>query len=269
MPEKRAPLDIYVVSDATGTTAEAVARSALVQFGRAPAVVRRFPFVRTEEQIEEIIASAPAGECIVVFTLVTPDLASVLRARSAEKGIPAIDVIGPLLDIFRDKLRHAPSMKPGALRHESEEMYKVTEAIHYTLRHDDGQGLDTLDEADLLILGASRTGKTPTSIFLSCRKLKVANMPIVNGIALPDSVYDLPIPKVGFRMNLDRLLELRAQRVDKLPIAALRGYQGRSNVFEEIEYCEALYKKIPGLRTIDVTNRSIEETSEWIVRNVL
>ncbi|MFH1681696.1 MAG: pyruvate, water dikinase regulatory protein [Candidatus Eisenbacteria bacterium] len=269
MPSRRAPLSIYVVSDATGTTAEAVARSVLVQFQRAPAIVRRFPFVRTEEQIEEIVEGAPAGNCIIVFTLVSPDLAARLSARSGEKGIDAIDVIGPLLGILRGRIRHAPSMRPGAFRHEDEETYKVTEAIHYTLRHDDGQGLDTLGDADLLILGASRTGKTPTSIFLSCRKLKVANIPIINGIAPPDPVFELPIKKVGFRMSLERLLELRAQRVEKLPITALRGYQGRSNVFEELEYCEKIYKKVPGIKTIDVTNRSIEETSEWIVRNVL
>jgi regulator of PEP synthase PpsR (kinase-PPPase family) len=268
-PARRAPLEIYVVSDATGTTAEAVARSGLVQFGRASARVRRFPFVRSEEQIAGIVDEAPGGNCVIVFTLVSPDLGEALSKRSASKGIVAIDVLGPILGVFGDKLRHAPSGKPGALRHESEETYKVTEAIHYTLRHDDGQGLETLHEADLLILGVSRTGKTPTSVFLSCRKLKVANLPVVNGIPLPEGVAGLAIRKVGFRIGLDRLLELRAQRVDRLPVTTVRRYQGRSAVFEELEYCEEVYRKIPGLKTIDVTNRSIEETSEWIVRNVL
>jgi hypothetical protein len=268
-PRKRKPLSIFVVSDATGTTAEAVARSALVQFGRSPARLRRFPFVRSEEQIEGIVGEAPERDCIVIFTLVNPDLAGVLRKRCRERGIPAIDVIGPLLAFFGEKLRHAPSMKPGALRHETEEAYKVGEAIHYTLRHDDGQNPGTWDKADLLILGVSRTGKTPTSIFLSCRKLKIANVPIVRGVDLPSAAYELPIPKVGFRIGLDRLLELRAQRVDRLPVVAIRGYQGRGSVFEELEYGERLFKKIPGIKTIDVTNRSIEETSEWIVRHAL
>jgi regulator of PEP synthase PpsR (kinase-PPPase family) len=268
-PPKRTPLTIFVVSDATGTTAEAVARSALVQFGRSPARLRRFPFVRTEEQIEAIVEELPARDCIVVFTLVYPDLAAVLAKRCRERSVPAVDVIGPLLGFYGKMLRHAPKRKPGALRHESEEAFKVTEAIHYTLRHDDGQNPGTWNQADLLILGVSRTGKTPTSIFLSCRKLKIANIPIVNGVDLPRSVYELPVPKVGFRIGLDRLLELRAQRVDRLPVAAVRGYQGRASVFEEIEYGERIFKKMPGIRTIDVTNRSIEETSEWIVRHAL
>lgn len=268
-PAGKVPLSIFVVSDATGTTAEAVARSALVQFGRAPALVRRFPFVRDEAQIEAILREAPGRNCVIVFTLVNPELAALIADKCRERGIVAMDVIGPLLAYIGQKLRHAPSGRPGAFRHESEETYKVTEAIHFTLRHDDGQNVETLNEADLLILGVSRTGKTPTSIFLSCRKLKVANIPIVNGVDLPDGVRELKIPKVGFRMSIDRLLELRAERAAKMPIGALRGYQGRASVFEESEYCEAVFRKIPGLKTIDVTNRSIEETSEWIVRNVL
>lgn len=269
MTAKRERLNIFVISDATGTTSEAVARSALVQFAGPHPLLRRFPFVRTTDQIDEIVELAPEGKCIIVFTLVTPGLAPALIRKAKAKKLTVIDVMGPLLDTLGGIVHRTPKRKPGVFRHEEEKDYQVTEAIHFTMKHDDGQGLDTLDEADLIILGVSRTGKTPTSIYLSCRKLKVANIPVINGIDLPKKVYDLPVKKVGFRMDMDRLVELRARRVDKLPVTALPGYQGRSWVFEELEYCSGIYKKIPGLKTIDVTNRSIEETSEWIVRNVL
>jgi len=262
-------LNIFVVSDATGTTAEAVARSALVQFAGARPLLRRFPFVRTTKQIETIVDQAPEGKCMIVFTLVSTDLSQMLVEKGRARGLTVVDVMGPLMETFHSILKYSPQRRPGAFRHAEEEAYQVTEAIHYTLRHDDGQGVETLHEADLLILGVSRTGKTPTSIYLSCRKVKVANIPIVGGITPPGEVFTLPIPKVGFRMSIDRLVDLRAQRVDRLPVAAVRGYQGRSGVFEENEFCEGIYRRIRGLKTIDVTNRSIEETSEWIVRNVL
>lgn len=262
-------LQIFVVSDATGSTAEAVARSALVQFAGPRPVVRRFGFVRTPEQVDEIVDAAPVGRSIVVFTLVSAELAGRLRRKARAKDLTVVDVMSPLMKTLGGVTHKEPRRKPGAFRHEEEESYKIAEAIHYTLRHDDGQNIDTLDEADLVILGVSRTGKTPTSIFLSCRKLKVANIPIVDGIPLPKGVRDLPVKKVGFRMSLDRLVDLRARRVDKMPVHAVPGYQGRGCIFEELEYCEKVFRKIPGIRTIDVTNRSIEETSEWIVRNVL
>ncbi|MFH1277903.1 MAG: pyruvate, water dikinase regulatory protein [Candidatus Eisenbacteria bacterium] len=262
-------LHIFVVSDATGSTAEAVARSALVQFAGPRPIVRRFGFVRTEEQVNEIVEAAPEGRGIIVFTLVSAELASRLKRKGRAKSLTVVDVLSPVMKTLGDAIHKEPRREPGTFRHEEEESYKIAEAIHYTLRHDDGQGLDTLDEADLIILGVSRTGKTPTSIYLSCRKLKVANIPIVHGISLPEEVFELPVKKVGFKMNLDRLVELRERRVDRLPITAVPGYHGRAGIFEEIEYCEGIYRKLPGLRTIDVTNRSIEETAEWIVRNVL
>jgi len=262
-------LNIFLVSDATGTTAEAVITSVLVQFTGTQAHIRRFPFTRTIEQVEEVVREAPPKECMIVFTLVSNELRETLVRRSATKGVVAVDVIGPLMDLFSGILKHSPSRTPGIFRHESDEAYAVTEAIHYTLKHDDGQGLATLDKADLIILGVSRTGKTPTSIFLSCRKVKVANIPIVHGIPLQKEVVSSPVKKVGFRMNVDRLVELRARRVDKLPITAVPGYMGRDRIYEEVEYCEEVYRRLPGIRTIDVTNRSIEETSEWITRNVL
>jgi regulator of PEP synthase PpsR (kinase-PPPase family) len=160
-------------------------------------------------------------------------------------------------------------MRPGIFRHEQEEMYRLTEAIHYTLSHDDGMGLETVDQADLIILGVSRTGKTPTSIFLSCRKLKVANIPILYQDPVPPAVTKAPAKKVGFQMSADRLIQLRGERVRRMPSAHLPKYASKSHIMEELEYSKQVYRKIPSLRVIDVTDRSIEEISEWITRQVL
>ena len=265
--EKR--LLLLVVSDATGATAQSVATSVLVQYTGVNFEVRRFPFTRSKEQVDRILEGAPGGPAVLVYTLVSEELRAYLALRAAERGIAAVDVLGPLMARFSRILERSPTMEPGAYRREEDEMLRLAEAIHYTLSHDDGLGLDTLHEADLVILGVSRTGKTPTSIYLSCRKLRVANIPIVKDRPLPEAVRRLPMKKVGFRMSVERLSRLRAERVGRMACAQIPGYSSKGYILEELEYCERLYRTVPGLWTVDVTNRSIEETSEWITRNVL
>lgn len=263
-----APLNIFIVSDATGTTADAVVTSSLVQFGGAESNIRRFPFVRTEEQVEALLDQAPEHACIIVFTFVSRELADTMIRLGREKDLTVVDVMSPLMGIFADILEAAPSGTPGMFRSESEETFLVTEAIHYTLKHDDGAGIDTIDQADLIILGVSRTGKTPTSIFLSCRKLKVANIPIVLDLPLPPKVAALPVPIVGFKMDLERQVTVRADRMSRHRTRIPR-YSDRAHIHAELEYADQLFRAVQGIRTVDVTNSSVEETSDWITHNVL
>jgi regulator of PEP synthase PpsR (kinase-PPPase family) len=262
-------LEVFVVSDATGATAEAVATSVLVQFGGAPWAVRRFPFTRTVEQIDELVEQAQGQAGVVVFTLVSHELVDHLIAGCCQRRIPVVDLLSPLMSIFAGVLNHAPSRTPGAFRGQSEDMFRVTEAIRFTLDHDDGAGLETIGGAELIILGVSRTGKTPTSIYLSCRKLKVANVPIVKDMPVPEAVLAASATKVGFRMDLDRLITLRNERLDPRRLRTIPGYADGRAIAAEQHHCERLFKRIGGLCVVDVTNRSIEETSDWIVRRVL
>jgi regulator of PEP synthase PpsR (kinase-PPPase family) len=262
------PLEILIVSDATGSTAEAVVTSTLVQFGGANARVSRFPFTRSVDQVREIIDSVASDDAVIIFTFVSSDLSDAMVELGAARGLTVVDLLGPLMGIFAEALHSMPSRTPGAFRHQTEDMFKVIEAIHFTRRHDDGQGLETINDADLIILGISRTGKTPTSIFLSCRKLKVANVPIIRGLELADEVRTAPAPKVGFRMELERQVQVRVERAGRMS-ARIPGYAERAHIMAEIEYCDRVYRSIPGIRTVDVTNHSIEETSDWITHHVL
>jgi len=262
-------LNTFIVSDATGATAESVLTSVLVQFRGAEFDIKRFPFTRTEQQILDIIEQIPEQKSIIVFTIVSPDLRELLITKAKTKNLMLVDVMGPLITTFSSILKHSPEMKPGVFRQQEEEMYRVTEAIHFTLLHDDGLGIESLNEADLIILGVSRTGKTPTSIYLSCKKLKVANIPVILDIPFPMEIAKLPVKKVGFRMDVDRLAKLRSDRVSRMSCAEVPGYSRKSHILEEQEYCEQIYRRIPALWTVEVTNRSIEETSEWITRNVM
>lgn len=261
-------LNIFIVSDATGSTAEAVVTSSLVQFGGAESNIRRFPFIRTEEQLKAVLDQAPERACVIVFTFVSRELSDAMLRLGQAKHLTVIDLMSPLMGLFSIILESAPSRTPGVFRGESEESYLVTEAIDFTLKHDDGAGIDTIDQADLIILGVSRTGKTPTSIFLSCRKLKVANIPIVLNHPLPPKVARLPIPKVGFKMDLERQVTLRSDRAGRHS-ARIPMYSERSHVLAELAYADQLYRSIRGIRTVDVTNSSVEETSDWITHYVL
>ena len=262
-------LCVSIVSDATGATAEAVLTSVLVQFGAASVDVKRFPFTRTVEQVEAIVENAPIDRGIIVFTFVSPELSEAMIQLGQARGLVVIDVLQPLMRFLSDSLQSSPSLTPGVFRRQSEEAFKVTEAIHYTLKHDDGLGLQTLDLADLIILGVSRTGKTPTAIYLSCRKLQVANVPIINQIPLPPEVLCSPAPKVGFVLDIERLSQLRARRAGRIKGHGIPRYSDRTSIQEELDYCRSVYRSIPGIFTLDVTDRSIEETSDWITHNVL
>jgi regulator of PEP synthase PpsR (kinase-PPPase family) len=261
------PLEINIVSDATGSTAEAVVTSTLVQFGRANIRLRRHPFTRTVAQVQEVVDGVH-GAGVVVFTFVSSELSEAMIELGGARGLTVVDLLGPLMEIFETALHSMPSRTPGVFRGQTEDTYKIIEAIHFTRRHDDGQRMETVGGADLIILGISRTGKTPTSIFLSCRKLKVANVPIIKDVPLPDEVRLASAPKVGFRMKLDRQIQVRSERAGRMG-ARIPGYAEPAHIMAEIEYCNRLYRSIAGIRTVDVTNRSIEETSDWITHHVL
>jgi regulator of PEP synthase PpsR (kinase-PPPase family) len=261
-------LTILIVSDATGSTAESVLTSVLVHYKAFHFNIKRYQFTRTREQVEDILAQAPE-KCLLVFTLVSKQLRALLRRLARAKGIITVDVMGPVLTRMAQIMEHTPELEPGAYRPHGGEMFRLVEAINFTLRHDDGQGMETAGQADLLILGPSRTGKTPTSIYLSCRGLKVSNIPIILGVPLPKAIIRLPIKKVGFRIELERLAQLRAERARRMSQSEIPEYSSLSHIMQELEYSEWIYSKIPMLETIDVTYRSVEEISEWITRTVL
>lgn len=256
-----------MLSDATGSTAESVVRSALVQFAGADPCLKRFPFVRTAEQVNEIIAGRGEQECVVVYLFVDSELSTTTAEICAENGLKAIDLLSPMMGMISTAFQSDPE-RQTIMPFLPDKFFELATAIEYTLNHDDGKGIETLGEADVIILGISRTGKTPTSIFLGCRKIKAANVPIVNGMELPPIVRQVTVPKVGFRVSLERQLKLRAERNQRMG-ARIPGYSDQKSVFAEIEHCEKVFRSVPGIRTIDVSAMAVQEVADWIARNVL
>jgi regulator of PEP synthase PpsR (kinase-PPPase family) len=256
---------VYVLSDATGTTAEAVIKAVLVQFKEIHPVVHRFNYVRDKETIEGAVKEATQTRGILIYSLVSENLRDWAKKKGQASGLPLFDLLGPLLGKLEKVFNLLPELKPGILRHLDEESLQLAEAIDFTLKHDDGLGLGSINASDVIILGASRTSKTPTSIYLSCNKIKASNVPVILNAELPRPVLEAPALKVGFTIDHDRLSTIRKARLGNRGKAMDRGYSDLSYIIEELEYCERLYRKIPGIRVINVTYLSIEEIAQQIM----
>lgn len=256
---------VFIVSDATGITAEMVISAVLVQFKEIEPVFKRFPYIKTKDQVKEILNQAEAVKGIVVYSLVSQDLRTWIRKEQRKMDIYTIDILGPLLERLGKIWNLNPILNPGLFRGIGEESFRLAESIDFTLKHDDGQGIDTIDSADILILGVSRTSKTPTSLYLSCNNnLKVANVPVILNMKLPEKIYTLTTHKVGFTISPERLAFIRQKR---LKYAESIDYTEISNIRKELEYSHRIFEQIKGLQIIDVTNSSIEEIANKIIEN--
>ncbi len=255
---------VFIISDGTGLTAERVISAVLVQFRRIRPIFKRFPYIKTKEQIEKILTKAESLEAIVIYSLVKKDLRAWMRGENRKRNIHTIDLLGPLLKRVGRLWDMIPDFRPGLLSGLGEESIRLAESIDFTLRHDDGQGIDTLGKADLIILGVSRTSKTPTSLYLSCNNgLKVANIPIVASVDPPKKIFTLKRRKIGLTIAAERLAFIRKKR---LKYAGPSEYTDIRHIRNELEYSHKIFKQINGVQIIDVTNNSIEEIANKIVQ---
>lgn len=263
MHPKKKYVHVFIVSDATGITAERVITAALVQFKRVEPIFKRFPFIRTREQIQNILNSAKELDAIIIYSIVSKELRSWIRSVRRKKGLYTIDLLGPLLSRMGRLWDMMPILRPGLLTGSAEESLRLAEAIDYTLKHDDGQGVDTLEEADMIIIGISRTSKTPTSLYLSCNySLKVANVPIIKDVQLPEEIFRFKKKKVGFKISPKKAALIRQKR---LIYTGESDYGDIEYIKKELLYSYSIFRKIKGLQVIDVTNSSIEEVAERII----
>jgi len=262
LPRKR--IHIFIVSDSTGATAEMVINAVLVQFKDVEPVFKKFPFIRTKEQIRAILIQAHEVKGVVIYSLVSQQLRAWVRKEKRLMDIYALDLLGPILDRIRKQWDLTPLLEPGLLRGIGEESLRLAESIDFTLKHDDGQGVETLEKADILILGVSRTSKTPTSIYLSCNEgLKVGNVPLIPDMRPPEKVFTLPkVQKIGFTISPERLAFIRQKRVK---YGGMDYYLDETMIRNELAFSRRIFNQIKGLEIIDVTSSSIEEVASKIV----
>lgn len=261
------PYTLFILSDGTGETAVTMIRAALVQYSQKEINIQRCKNVRSEEQLKVIVDECFEKRGLIAYTFASPTLRQKTAELCIEKSIPAIDFLGPLIHTLDHFFGVPSSKKVGALRQTDDMYYKRIEAIEYTVRHDDGKTLNELDKADIVLVGISRTSKTPLSIFLSHKGWKVANVPLVLGSKLPDQLFTIDQRKiVGLIIDIDSLQRIRKNRLEKFGQDAGGEYASLQQILKEIEYAENLFRQNKRWPVFNVTERALEETASEIVR---
>jgi len=256
---------IWVISDGSGSTAERVLQASLVQFGREDVEVERIPDVRTREQIQQIVNTAAQKKGLVAYTLVTPELRSEIATRANEYNVPTVDLLGPLLTTLTTFLASSPESKPGLLGELDHYYFRRIDAVGFAVKHDDGHGLHDLPQADAVIIGVSRTSKTPLSMYLAYNKgLLVANIPVILGLDLPSQLFKINQKKiVGLTINPDLLINLRQTRLAQLAHADINYGEAR-HVREELKYSHGVFRRNPKWSVIDITGKAVEEMANEV-----
>ncbi len=260
---------LHLVSDSTGETLTAIAKAASVQYSLVSAVEHVHPLVRTKRQLDRVLQNIDMAPGIVLYTIVSKELSQMLEDSCKELNIPCVPALRPVMEVFESYLGAPTTPTVGGQHVLDKEYFKRIEAMNFTMMHDDGNLPEDVSEADIIILGISRTSKTPTSIYLANRGFKTANVPLVPGIDLPPQL--LANPNATFVVALiaspERISSVRQNRLQVLadPKYDLTDYVDIDLISEEINYTRRLCAK-NNWKIIDVTRRSIEETAASIIQ---
>lgn len=261
-------LNLHLVSDSTGETLEMIAKAALAQFDDA-AVSRHFwPMVRSRQHLDRIVPDLADNPGLVLFTLVNPDTRARLEEHCRHLGLPAVPVLDQVTEALEAQLGQEAHGRPGRQHMMDADYFKRVDAIQYTIAHDDGVGHENWEEADIVLVGVSRSSKTPTSIYLANRGYKVANIPLVVESPPPSSLFRLRHPLiVGLTTAPERLVQIRRNRLLSLNEGTETSYVDSERVKSETQFARRMFAD-NGWPVIDVTRRSIEESAAAIIRLV-
>lgn len=256
---------VYIVSDSVGETAELVTRAAASQFDITQIEFRRVPYVEDSGTIIEVVNMARETNSIIAFTLVVPELRTYLIEQATKAGVKAIDIMGPMIDGLQLLFKEPPRFRPGMVHQLDEDYFRKVEAIEFAVKYDDGRDPRGLLRADIVLIGVSRTSKTPLSMYLAHKRIKVANVPLVPEVAPPEELYNIdPNKCIGLTINTDKLNEIRSERLKSLGLQAEANYAKLDRINEELKYSRSVMDEI-GCRVIDVSNKAVEETANLII----
>lgn len=259
-------INIHLVSDSTGETLSSVARAVLSQFEGVESNDFIWPLVRTKPQLDRVIAAIEQSPGVVLYTILHDELVEELRRKCFQLRIPCIPVLSHIIAEFSGYLGMNISHTVGRQHLLDNEYFSRVEAISYTMTHDDGQSSWDLYDADIVIVGVSRTSKSPTSVYLSCRGFKTANIPFVSIETIPQTVYDLKKPLiVGLTINPEKLVQIRQTRLSSLGQDTSTDYINIEAIQQEVTESRKLFSKL-ACPVIDVTKRSVEETAAKIIQ---
>ncbi|HHV16489.1 MAG TPA: kinase/pyrophosphorylase, partial [Gelria sp.] len=217
------------------------------------------------DTLDEIVRQASSNNSIIAYTLVINELAEHLRSEASKHNVVCVDIVGPLIEAFKKVSHIEPRREPGLLRKVDEMYYRRVEAVEFAVRYDDGKDPRGINLADIVLVGVSRTSKTPLSMYLAHKRIKVANVPLVPEVTPPEELFKVERGKViGLTINPEQLNHIRAERLKTLGLKGQASYANPERILEEIEYSSGIMKRL-GCPVIDVTNRAVEETASRIL----
>ncbi|MBD1383499.1 pyruvate, water dikinase regulatory protein [Metabacillus arenae] len=256
---------VYVVSDSVGETADMMVKAVASQFNGKEVNIQHISYVEDVKDIKDVIDMAKNSNSIIAYTIVISHLKQYLDQKSREVGVLAVDLMNPLMEVFIQKFKKIPTGEPKLMRKLDDEYFRRVEAIEFAVKHDDGQDSGGIKLADIVLVGVSRTSKTPLSIYLAHKGFKVANVPLVPEISPPDDLFEIPKNRcVGLIITPDKLNEIRRERLKNLGLTIQANYANLERILEELDYAEKIMKQI-GCPIINVSNKAIEETADLIL----
>lgn len=258
---------LYIVSDSLGETADQVAKAALSQFEPNLFRVVRVPKISSAQQLETVVTAACREECVFFYTFADPFLRTEMERICDNTRVLAVDILGPVVEALSHVASAEPAWKAGMIRKTDRGYFQKIEALEFAVKHDDGRNPDELDMAEVVLIGVSRTSKTPLSMYLAFKGYKVANVPLMPEVEPPPKLFTLDPRRVfGLISDAEHLVEVRSQRLSELGTYARR-YADRDYVERELESARALMRRI-GCIVVRVNNRAIEETAQEILRHL-
>jgi [pyruvate, water dikinase]-phosphate phosphotransferase / [pyruvate, water dikinase] kinase len=259
-------IHIYLLSDSTGETVNSVARAGLAQFSGVDVIEHRYTLLRSVAQLKRVFAVIDVEPGPIIYTLVKKEMRNEVRSYCDEKQLPCISVLGNLITQMSAYIGIATSSTPGKQHVLNDNYFTKVEAINFALAHDDGQNTWNLDAADIVLVGPSRTSKSPTCVYLANRGLRAANVPYVQECPLPDTLFELTTPLIiGLTIDVERLFQIRESRLATLGQMEESSYIDKELIKQEVLSSKRLFHK-HGWPVIDVTRRSVEETAAHIIQ---
>ncbi|ACD22058.1 kinase/pyrophosphorylase [Clostridium botulinum] len=255
-------LTIFAISDSIAETAHQVTLAVAAQF-KEKIKIRRVPYIKTIDEVDCIFPEiAKIERKIIISTIITVDVREYLTKKCYDENIYIMNVLGPIIDSISSMLNTNPEYKPGAMRQIDEIYYKRIEAMEFAMQYDDSKDYGGLKNADVVLIGLSRTSKTPLSMYLANKGIKAINIPLMPEIGVPDEIYTIDKKKIfGLKIDAFQLIEIRKKRLDKFHrISSSIEYAGDERILEELEYSDRIMKRL-GCKTIDITQRAIEDTA--------
>ncbi|CAK7047944.1 pyruvate, water dikinase regulatory protein [Phascolarctobacterium sp.] len=259
---------IYAVSDSIGETAESVVKATTSQFVQEKFDVIRVPYVKDKAQVEKVIEEARENHGIICYTVVSPELREHIAQKALEHDVEVVDVLGPMLKAIEKTSGLLPKNQAGLIHALDHEYFKRVEAVEFAVKYDDGKNPLGLAKADVVIIGVSRTSKTPLSMYLAHKQIKVANVPLVPEIMPPEELFKVPSHKIiGLLIDPFKLNEIRSERLKTMGLHDGAAYADVKRINEELEYAKGIMRRLH-CTIINVSNRAIEETAGMILEYV-